>query len=50
MCEIRCKFKEEMEMIENYWLFFLKQLQEEEYGKKKFLFENVCYVKYEMEE
>lgn len=49
-CEIRRKLKEEMETIENYWLPFLKQSQEEEYGKKKSLSENVRHVKHEMEE
>lgn len=50
MCEIRCKFKEEMEKIEEYWLFIFKQLYVEEEKKKKFLFNEVSYVKYEMEE
>lgn len=49
-CEIRRKLKEEMETIENYWLPFFKQSQEEEYGKKKSLSENVRQVKHEMEE
>lgn len=49
-CDIRRKLKEEREKIENYWLPFFKQSQEEEERKKKSLSDNVRQVKHEMEE